>query len=130
MIKKVLVVDDSGLIHNMYKLMMKKYEGCSLVTAFNGKEALEKLECENDFDLILLDVNMPVMNGIQFLEAVRREGKHTHIPIIVISTEGKEDDTLKGLGLGARGYIVKPFKSLMLHDLIEKITGTGPVGLG
>jgi two-component system, chemotaxis family, chemotaxis protein CheY len=121
MIKKVLVVDDSELIHKMFLIMFKRYEGCKIESAKNGKEALDKLEVEKDFDVILLDINMPVMNGIQFLETVKKEKKCTNTPIIVISTEGKEDDTLKGLALGARGYIVKPFKSNTLHDLISDV---------
>ena len=121
MLSKVLVVDDSELIHNMYRLILKKYDGCELVKAMNGQEALTRLETNRGIDLILLDINMPVMNGIQFLERLRQNGRHTHIPIIIISTEGKEEDTLRGLSLGARGYIVKPFKSLMLHNLIENI---------
>ena len=121
MLKKVLVVDDSDLIHNMYRLMLKKYPGCEMISAKNGKEALDTLAVEEGIDLILLDINMPVMNGIQFLETTKEEGRYTHIPIIIISTEGKEEDTLRGLSLGARGYIVKPFKSIALHNLIESI---------
>ena len=121
MLKKVMVVDDSELIHNMYRLILKKYRGCTMVKAMNGKEALDRLYVESGIDLILLDVNMPVMNGIQFLETLKKEGKFTNIPIIIISTEGKEEDTKRGLTLGAKGYIVKPFKSVMLHSLIENI---------
>jgi len=123
MLNKVLVVDDSELIHNMYRLIMKKYRGCRLTKAMNGKEALDKLAVDDDFDLILLDINMPIMNGIQFLETIKQKNKHTHIPVIIISTEGKEDDVLRGLNLGAKGYIVKPFKSL-----IESIANREQVG--
>ncbi len=121
MLRKVLVIDDSELIHNMYRLMFKKYPGCVMASAKNGKEGLDRLARDDDFDLILLDINMPVMNGLQFLETVKREGEYTHIPVIVISTEGKEEDTKRGLSLGAKGYIVKPFKSNMLHTLIDTI---------
>ncbi len=121
MLKKVLVADDSELIHNMYKLMLKRYNGCYVISAKNGREALDKLAEEEEIELILLDINMPVMNGLQFLENVRDQGQYTHIPVIIISTEGKEEDTIKGLGLGAKGYIVKPFKSAMLHNMIESI---------
>lgn len=121
MLKKVLVVDDSELIHNMYRLIMKKYQGCEIIKAMNGREALDKLAISGTVDLILLDVNMPIMNGIQFLETIKAEGKYTSIPVIIISTEGKEEDTVRALGLGAKGYIVKPFKSMMLHGLIEEI---------
>ncbi len=71
MLDKVLVVDDSDLIHNMYKLMLKKYRGCAVLKALNGQEALDKLADES-VDLILLDINMPVMNGIQFLETIQK----------------------------------------------------------
>jgi len=128
MLNKVLVVDDSELIHNMYRLIMKKYRGCRLTKAMNGKEALDKLAVDDDFDLILLDINMPIMNGIQFLETIKQKNKHTHIPVIIISTEGKEDDVLRGLNLGAKGYIVKPFKSIMLYNLIESIANREQVG--
>ncbi|UCD84334.1 MAG: response regulator [Deltaproteobacteria bacterium] len=130
MLKKVLVVDDSELIHNMYRLILKKYQECEVVKAMNGKEALNKLIVEDNIDLILLDINMPVMNGISFLENIRKEGKYTHIPIIIISTEGKEEDTKRGLKLGAKGYIVKPFKSVMLHNLIEDIVKGTAVAVG
>jgi two-component system chemotaxis response regulator CheY len=121
MLKKVLVVDDSELIHNMYQLILKKYQGCVIIKAMNGKEALDKLVIEDGINLILLDINMPVMNGIQFLEVIRKEGKFNHIPIIIISIESKEEDIKKGFQLGAKGYIVKPFKSVMLHNLIDSI---------
>lgn len=122
MFKNVLVVDDSELVHNMYRLMLKKYAGCRQIDAMNGKEALEKLALEKEVDLILLDINMPIMNGIQFMEYANRENICSQIPIIIISTEGKEEDTLRGLRLGARGYIVKPFQSITLHKLLDEIS--------
>ena len=103
MLRKILTVDDSALIHKMYRFFLKKYRGCVVVSAKNGREALDKLATESDFDLILLDINMPIMNGIQFLEDERRLKEHAHIPVIVISTEGKEEDTIRGLKLGAKG---------------------------
>ena len=120
-LKKILIVDDSQLIHNMYKLILNRYQGCRIIDAMNGLEALDILSGESDFDIILLDINMPVMNGIQFLEKLHGENLFPHIPIIVISTEGREEDTLKALTLGAAGYVVKPFKPHLLHELIEKI---------
>lgn len=120
MIKKVLVVDDSALIHQMYRLVMSRYH-CAIADAMNGQEALEVLAVQDDVDLILLDINMPVMNGVQFLEKASALGIVSRIPIIVISTEGKEEDTIRGLKLGARGYLTKPFHPVALHELIEKI---------
>ena len=120
-LSKILIVDDSQLIHSMYRLVLNRYKNCKIVDAMNGLEALDILSRENDFNLILLDINMPVMNGLQFMEKIKNENLYSHIAIIVISTEGKEEDTLRALKLGAAGYVVKPFKSHMLYDLIDKI---------
>ena len=120
-LNKILIVDDSQLIHSMYRLVLNRYKNCKIVDAMNGLEALDVLSRENDFSLILLDINMPVMNGLQFMEKIKKENIYKHIPIIVISTEGKEEDTLRALQLGATGYVVKPFKPHMLYELIEKI---------
>jgi two-component system chemotaxis response regulator CheY len=120
MLKKILVVDDSSLIHQMYRLVMSRYK-CEIVDAMNGQEALDILSLQNDIQLILLDINMPVMNGVQFLEKAAKSGLPSKVPVIVISTEGKEEDTLRGLKLGARGYLKKPFNPTDLYGLIEKI---------
>lgn len=125
-LRKILVVDDSQLIHSMYRLVLNRYIGCRIVDAMNGLEALDVLSTESDFDLILLDINMPVMNGIQFMEKIRKENIYRHIPVVVISTEGKETDTLRALKLGAWGYVVKPFKPEILYELIEKVLAKKP----
>ena len=120
MLSKMLVVDDSALIHQMYRLVMTRYK-CEIVDAMNGQEALDVLGLQNDIQLILLDINMPVMNGLQFLEKASALGIVKRIPIIVISTEGKEEDTIRCLKLGARGYLKKPFNPSDLHELIDRI---------
>ncbi|GFE59386.1 response regulator [Geobacter sp. AOG1] len=120
MLKKILVVDDSALIHQMYRLVMNGY-GCEIVDAMNGQEALDILAKQHDIQLILLDINMPVMNGIQFLHKAAPLGIPRRIPVIIISTEGKEEDTVRGLSLGARGYVKKPFQPADLHALIGKV---------
>lgn len=119
MLKKILVVDDSALIHQMYRIVLNRYR-CEIVDAMNGQEAFDLL-AQHDVQLILLDINMPVMNGVQFLEKASPLGITERIPVIVISTEGKEDDTIRGLKLGARGYLKKPFNPSELYDLIGKI---------
>ncbi|MCM2357084.1 MAG: response regulator [Geobacteraceae bacterium] len=118
--KKILIVDDSALIHQMYRLVMTNYQ-CEIVDAMNGQEALETLALQKDIDLILLDINMPVMNGVQFMERASTLGIIRRIPVVIISTEGKEEDTIRGLKLGAKGYLKKPFQPEALHDLIATI---------
>jgi two-component system chemotaxis response regulator CheY len=123
MLKKVLAVDDSALIHQMYKLFLSRYRGCRILGAMNGLEALDVLGQEAGIDLILLDINMPVMDGLEFLERIRKEPAYERIPVIIISTEGKQEDTLRGLKMGAQGYVKKPFQASELHALIERVCG-------
>lgn len=123
MLKKVLVVDDSALIHQMYKMVLMRYR-CDIVDAMNGQDGLDKLEKNPDVNLILLDINMPVMNGIEFIKKVKALQPYEAIPIVMVSTEGKEEDTLRGLALGAKGYVKKPFQPSDLHAIIEKIYPT------
>jgi two-component system chemotaxis response regulator CheY len=120
MLQKVLVVDDSSLIHQMYRMVLMRYK-CDIIDALNGQEGLDKLAKNPDVNLILLDINMPLMNGLEFIKKVKDLGKYNNIPIIIVSTEGKEEDTMRGLALGAKGYVKKPFQPSDLHTLIEKI---------
>ncbi len=120
MLERVLVIDDSALIHQMYRLVLSRYK-CEIVDAMNGQEALDVLAARNDMQLILLDINMPVMNGVQFMERALTLGIPKRLPIIIISTEGKESDTIRGLKLGARGYLKKPFNPDDLHEMIAKL---------
>ena len=120
MLKKVLVIDDSALIHQMYKMVLMRYK-CTIVNALNGQEGLDKLAKNADINLVLLDINMPVMNGLDFIKKVKEVGTYNHIPIIVVSTEGKEEDTMKAHSLGAKGYVKNPFQPSDLHALIDKL---------
>jgi two-component system chemotaxis response regulator CheY len=123
MLKKVLVVDDSALIHQMYRMVLMRYR-CDIIDALNGQDGLDKLAKNADASLILLDINMPLMNGLEFIKKVKELGQYNHIPIIIVSTEGKEEDTMRGLSLGAKGYVKKPFQPSDLHTLIEKLYPT------
>lgn len=126
MLNKVLVVDDSPLIHQMYRLVFGRYR-CQLEVAMNGQQALEILATQDDIDLVLLDINMPVMNGVQFLEKCSSDGLTDKAPIVVVSTEGKEADTLNALRLGARGYLTKPFTAAQLHEIVNRLVTGGCV---
>jgi len=122
-IQKILIVEDSELLHRMYDVVFRQHRQNSgiLLHAFNGKEALERLAQHPDVDLILLDINMPVMSGLQFLQHCQAQRVFREIPVIVISTEGKHDDTMRALQAGARGYLTKPFKPVDLHALIDRV---------
>jgi two-component system chemotaxis response regulator CheY len=125
MLKKVLAVDDSTLIQQMYKMVLMRYR-CEIIQALNGQEGLDKLEKHPDVNMMLVDINMPLMNGLEFIQKVKAAEKFNSIPIIIVSTEGKEEDTQRGLALGASGYVKKPFQPSDLHSLISKLFGVAP----
>ncbi|MBJ6752413.1 response regulator [Geomonas sp. Red421] len=127
MLNKVLVVDDSALIHQMYHLVLARYR-CQVLDASNGLEALDILARQYDVQLVLLDINMPVMNGVQFLEKASALGITERVPVVIVSTEGREADTVQGLKLGGSGYLTKPFTPSQLHEVIVKVLAAGGTG--
>lgn len=122
MFTKILAVDDSDIILNLHQMSFRRFSTTKLLTAKNGVEALKKLSEEEGIELILLDINMPLMDGITFLEIVRREKeKYGDIPVVIISTEGEEASVMEALKKGATGYIKKPFRQRELIELVEKV---------
>ena len=120
--RKVLVVDDSKLMHKMYEVMLRQYP---LVYASDGRQALDRLKDHGDIDLVLLDINMPNMNGLEFLAELRSDSARADLPVIIISTEGREEDTARGLEAGATAYIKKPFHSEEILDVINRLEKKG-----
>jgi two-component system, chemotaxis family, chemotaxis protein CheY len=120
--RKVLVVDDSKLMHKMYEVMLRQYP---LVYALDGRQALDRLREHPDTDLVLLDVNMPNMNGLEFLAALRSDGTRADLQVIIISTEGRDEDTIRGLEAGATAYIKKPFQTEEILDVIARLQTKG-----
>lgn len=116
--RKILVVDDSKLIHKMFEVLLRQF---SLIHAHDGLEALQCLGNHADIDLILLDINMPRMSGLEFLKQVKADAVFSEIPVVIISTEGKEEDTIRGLEAGAAAYIKKPFGNQELLEVIQKL---------
>jgi two-component system, chemotaxis family, chemotaxis protein CheY len=121
MLNKVMVVDDSLLMHRMYDIIFMRYKGVKVVHAKDGQEALDLLRANPDTDLVVLDINMPVMNGLEFLARLRSDRIYADVPVVIVTTEDKESETLQGLENGARGYVKKPFHPTALHTLIEQI---------
>jgi CheY-like chemotaxis protein len=122
-IKKVLIIDDSELIHRMYDLIFLrcKNNGVRILHSYHGQDGLSELKRHPDTDLIILDIHMPVMNGLAFLNHCRQEGIFQHIPVIVTGTQGKEEDIMNGLKAGAKAYLTKPFETANLYKVIDKL---------
>jgi CheY-like chemotaxis protein len=120
--RKILVVDDSKLMHKMYEVMLRQYP---LVYASDGRQALDRLKEHADIDLVLLDINMPNMNGLEFLAELRSDAARGDLSVVIISTEGREEDTARGIEAGATAYIKKPFHSEEILDVISRLEKKG-----
>lgn len=118
MLRKILAVDDSALIHQMYKLFLSRYKNCKLVSAMNGLEALDKLAQEDDIDLVLLDINMPEMDGWETLRLIRCDEELTGLPVVMFSVKGEIRDKIESLQEGADDFVTKPF---IVDDLIKRV---------
>lgn len=120
-IRKILIVEDSEILHRMYNLVLMRYtsQGTSVLHAYNGQDGLAKLSDHPDTDFIILDTDMPVMDGLEFLSHCMKEQTFQNIPVVIISTEGKQEDRLLGLKAGAKAYLTKPFQPMELYRLIE-----------
>jgi two-component system, chemotaxis family, chemotaxis protein CheY len=119
--RKVLVVDDSKLLHRMFEMMLRQYP---LVHAYDGKEALDRLSENGDIDLVLLDMNMPRMNGLELLTAMKADGRLKEIPVVLVTTEGSDEQTQRGLQAGAAAYVKKPFRNEELIAVVQRLTST------
>ena len=116
--KKILSVDDSPSVRKLVEYTLKS-KGFQVASAEDGVAALEIMANEK-FDAIVLDINMPRMNGLEFLEKIKLNDVYASIPVIMLTTEGQEEDQDKALDLGATAYIVKPFKPTLLLRIVDK----------
>jgi two-component system, chemotaxis family, chemotaxis protein CheY len=118
----VLVVDDSSTIRQQVSAALNP-AGFGVIEAVDGEDALRKLESATGLAIVLCDVNMPKMGGLEMLAAVKQRGRHTHLPIVMLTTEGQPDLVARARSLGAKGWIVKPFKPALLAATVKKLTG-------
>ena len=115
----ILVVEDSPAVRQLIVFALKRLPDAKIVEAVNGVDALNKLSFEA-VDLILADINMPVMDGLKLISLLRNEPKYKNIPIIVITTEGAEEDKKKAMALGANAYLSKPIHTYELLKAVEE----------
>jgi len=115
----VLIVDDSKTVLRINAQICSTLGFDEIYTAENGEEALQHIDKE--IALILLDVNMPVMNGFEFLEKTQKIRKEKNIKTFMCTTEGGKEEVVKALKLGANNYIVKPIKRDVLEEKIKAI---------
>ena len=119
---KVLLVEDSGAMRSLVSSMIGALSGCSVREAKNGSEAIPLLSREQ-FDLIVTDIHMPDLSGLELIRFIRQSKEHRTTPLFIISTEGGLRDRERGLALGANEFLAKPFDPQELQHLVRRYVG-------
>jgi two-component system chemotaxis response regulator CheY len=121
---RVLIVDDSSVMRTIVERALRSagLELSEVLEATNGAEGLIAVE-KGGLDLILSDINMPVMDGLEFLRNLRTIAAAKGVPVVMISTEGSEAHVVEALSLGARGYLRKPFTPEQLKERVMALLG-------
>ncbi|HEB76664.1 MAG TPA: response regulator [Nitrospirae bacterium] len=118
----ILVVEDSPTMRQLISFAMRRIPGSRVIEATDGVDALKKLSSEK-IDIILADINMPVMDGLKLVSLVRGNSAFKDIPIIIITTEGAEEDRKKAMSMGADAYLPKPIQTQELIRLVTEQLG-------
>ena len=117
---KVLVVEDSPTMRQLIVFALKRIRGFQISEANDGVDGLKKLSADK-FDLIVTDINMPIMDGLKLVSMVRNDPNYKETPIIIITTEGANEDRERALALGANEYITKPIQTMQILETVKKL---------
>lgn len=121
MAKTILTVDDSSSVRQMVGFTLRE-AGYDVIEAVDGKDALNKMNGKS-INLVITDLNMPNMDGIELIKNIRKSPAFKFIPILMLTTESQENKKMEGKQAGATGWIVKPFKQEQLLAVIKKVLG-------
>jgi two-component system chemotaxis response regulator CheY len=121
MSKKILVVDDSATVRQQVGLALTQ-AGYTVVEACDGQEGLSMLD-KGGVAMVICDVNMPRMSGLDMLENLRRDPRHAALPVVMLTTEGHPGLVERAKKAGAKGWIVKPFKAELMISAVSKLVG-------
>lgn len=122
---RALVVDDSMPLRRSVMYALQRLGDVTCVEAGDGAEALKKAQSAT-IDIVLTDINMPVLDGLKLIAQLRKDPAHARVPIVVITTEGALADKERALSLGANAYLVKPVKAQDVLDTVKRLLGRGP----
>jgi len=117
---KFLVVDDFSTMRRIVRGLLKEMGYDDIDEAEDGAIALNMVK-QNNYDFVVSDINMPNMNGFEFLKAVKADPKYLKLPVLMVTAEARKEDIVLAVQSGAAGYIVKPFTKATLEDKVQKI---------
>ena len=120
---KCLVVEDSPTMRQLLVYALKRIPDMLTEEAGDGVEALKLLAKPPPPDIIITDINMPIMDGLKLVQRVRSDERLRDIPIVIITTEGGAEDRARALALGANAYITKPIKAMQVLRQVEELLG-------
>jgi len=121
MAKTILAVDDSGSLRQMLAFSLKA-AGYGVIEAVDGQDALDKAKLQT-VDMVLTDQNMPGMDGLSLIKALRAMKRYEKVPILMLTTESGDDIKAQGRAAGANGWLVKPFDPARLTEVVKKLIG-------
>ncbi len=116
----VLVVEDSPTMRQLIVFALKRIRGLNITEANDGVDGLKKISAEK-FDLILTDINMPIMDGLKLVSLVRNDPNYKDVPIVIITTEGANEDKERAMAIGANDYITKPIQTTKIIDVTKRL---------
>jgi two-component system chemotaxis response regulator CheY len=115
-----LVVEDSPMMRQLIVLALSRVKSLRVTEADDGVDGLRKL-ATGKFDIVLTDINMPIMDGLKLVKRIRTDATHKDVPIIVITTEGSKEDRQRALQLGANAYITKPIQAPQVIAKVKEL---------
>ena len=121
MSNKILIVDDSATVRQQVGLALQQ-AGFEIVEANDGVQGLEAVQADASIAAVICDVNMPRMNGLDMVRAVKAQGRFADLPIVMLTTEGQPSLIREAREAGAKGWIIKPFKAVQLVAAVQKLT--------
>lgn len=120
--KSILIVEDSATTRAMIRAIAEEIADVEVVEAATGFEALRQLPARR-FDLVITDINMPDINGLELVNFIRKDPRYGDIRLLIVSTEKSSEDRQRGMALGADAYMTKPFKAQELQEALSSLLG-------
>jgi len=115
-----LVVEDSPTMRQLIVFALRRLQSLKVIEADDGVDALKKLQVQK-FNILITDINMPIMDGLKLVSLVRKDETHKDIPIVIITTEGAAEDRQRALALGANAYITKPIQAPQVINTVKEL---------
>ena len=115
---KVLIVEDSPTMRQLIAFSLKRLKNIKIVEASDGVDGLKKLS-QDAFNLIITDINLPVMDGLKLVSLIRKDAVYKTVPIFIITTEGGQEDRERAMALGANAYITKPISGPQVLEMVK-----------